>query len=195
MGLELKTIRTRGRAERVPVVLSTRALDLAEVEAHRAREAGIEASPLQRLTARHRELAKKIALGWSTSQCAAYFGFTASRVSVIKADPTFRDLVSYFQMQGDDSHEFYQDNLKRASLQAVLELQDRLETAPEEFDNQELMKLMALTADRTGHAPKRVEEKNINVNFGERLEEARTRARQMVIESTAIDLTETIEDE
>lgn len=185
MSLGLKTIRTSGRASKVPIVLGSGDLTAEMLEARRTREAGIGAPALARLSARHHKLAQLVASGATNSQCSAETGLCASRVSILKANSSFQDLVAYYKEMQGLNRDLYFERLGMMSLEAIDVLHERLESEADGFDNTELMKLVTITADRTGHAPKRVEEKNINVNFGDRLEEARRRAR----EARTIDVT------
>lgn len=170
-------VRTTGRASLpLPGVLSERHLVSGEVEALTAREAGVKAPPLVRVTSRHRQLARLIAGGAGTTAAANATGLTASRVSILLADPTFRDLVAHAKTELDSAHTGFDKTLAGLGEDAAEALRDRFEEDPERFSNDELIRIVEKTADRTGFGPKRVEEKNVNVNFGDRLDAARRRA-------------------
>jgi hypothetical protein len=189
MGLEFGNIRKRGRvAANLPIPLDVRPLAAEQVLAASQREEGIKAGAIERLSSRHHSIAKAIAAGAKTSEVAAQFGLTPSRVSVLKADGTFNDLIEFYRAKGDMIFEMVHERMAGVSFDSLEELSARL-TDPDivgEIETETLLKIVQVLADRTGHAPKRVEEKNINVNFGDRLEAARARAREMtpMIEST-----------
>lgn len=177
MGLDLTTIRTRGRADKTPAILASGVLTAEQLEHRSTREVGIEARPLQRLTVRHREIARAVASGDRTGEIAARFGLTASRVSVLKADPAFQELVACYQTQRDLSGERVTEVIGGVRDAALLELWDRLDEEPSEIATDELLKIVTATSDRTGFGPKRTEEKNVNFNFGEELAAARNRVK------------------
>lgn len=188
-------IRTRGRAAgSLPTVLGVRPLELDEVSAHGAREAGIKASPLRRLSSRHRHLAKLLASGMAPSQAAHIVGLTVSRVSILKDDPSFQDLLAFYGQAVEATFLPFVEKMAGLAEDTVDELQKRLEDDPDSFESDELLRIAQTFADRTGHAPKRVEERNINLNFGDRLEQARRTARQAV-ESAVIEDAELVEEE
>lgn len=190
-GLDLKVVRTRGRAEKIPLILGTGELTSEHLAAREAREAGIKPSHLERLSARHHEIARAVASGDRTSEIAVRFGITASRVSILKQDPAFQDLVAAMQEQRlarDDAEVRVVAGIRN---EALIRLWDRLEDEGEDIDTETLLKVITVTADRSGMAPKRVEERNVTFNFGDRLEAARQRARQML----TIDVTPTMEAE
>lgn len=183
-GLDLKTVRTRGRAEKTPPILGMGELTSEQLAAREAREAGIKPSHLGRLSARHHEIARAVASGDRTSEIAARFGITASRVSILKQDPAFQDLVAAMQAQRTVSDDAEVRIVAGIRNEALILLWDRLENEGEEIDTETLLKVVTVTADRSGMAPKRVEEKNVTFNFGDRLEAARQRAKQMMIDIT-----------
>ena len=186
MNLELTNIRKRGRVDKTPIPLDVRPLTADSVANASQREAGIKPDALTRITVRHRAIARRIAAGASTGEVAAEFGLTASRISVLKADRTFQDLVEWYTVAGDREFEEAHRTLANLTQATAEELLERVLEEPEELDTSELTKLLQIAADRTGHAPKRVEEKTVNFNFGDRLEQARARAREMItIEASA----------
>lgn len=179
MNLAYGNIRTTGRAARLPEALNVRALSATEVDAHSAREVGEKVPPLKRLSSRHRHLARLIACGRTTSEAALATGLTASRVSILRSDPTFCELVAHFQHERDELFESFEKQMAGLAEDVVAELRTRIEENADQFDNGELERLLSRLADRTGHAPKRVEEKNINFNIGQRLDEARRRVEAL----------------
>lgn len=181
-------IRTRGRAPlRLPTVLGVRSLTSDEVESHAAREIGVKASPLQRISSRHRHLAHLTASGMSTSEAAVAVGLSISRVSILKADPTFQELVARREKELADAGLGFHEKAEGLTLDMLDELQERIELDPDSFSIDELLDGVTKIGDRTGHAPKRVEEKHHFFNIGDRLAQARERATKL-IESEVTDL-------
>jgi hypothetical protein len=176
MGLDLKTVEVRGKGSITPEVLNVRALSVAELNAHLTREAeSIKTPPLKRIESRHRLIAAKIASGASTGEIAAEFGMTASRVSVLKSDPTFKELIAYYETKEVDALLVVSGAMTTVLSGALGEMERRIEEEPEAIETDTLLKIIGTMADRTGHAPKRVEEKTVNFSFGDRLEQARAR--------------------
>ena len=62
-----------------------------------ATERHIQPSHVQRLSSRHHALARCVATGMSAEEASACTGYTSSRISVMKDDPAFAELVSFYQ--------------------------------------------------------------------------------------------------
>jgi len=172
---------------RAPASLEAEALreltlsDLALLQVER----GTRAPSIKKLRDRHHALARCLAQGMKNSEASAVTGYDPSRISILLADPTFQDLLEHYK-KVENSH--FADFTTRAtllSLDALNELQERLEDDPESFTQGDLRELIKLTADRTGHAPvQKVQQTNINVELGGRLAQARARiieARQSLL--------------
>lgn len=172
---------------RMPTVLGMRSLSVEEVESLTTREAGIKARPLARLTNRHRQLARLIAVGTSPSVAAHSVGLTASHVSILQADVTFQELVGIMKNEQDAAFLGFTERMAGLAEDSVDTLRGRLEEEPDQFTNPELIDLVKTLADRTGHAPKRVEEKNVNINFGDRLDAARQRVKREALADLIIE--------
>lgn len=160
--------------------------DLAMLAAGRV----VRSSPLtlQRLRARHHALAKALAQGMRPGVAAATFGYSASRVSILQGDTTFQELVAHYKAETDHDYGRIQERLTGLSIEAIDELEKRLEDEPEKVTNTQLMRLIEITADRTGHGPKASQDVNINVGFADKLREARKRVQRQ-LEPQIIDVT------
>lgn len=145
--------------------------DLSALEKDR----GTRAPNLQRLTHRHHRLARTLAEGIEAGQAAIMCGYSVSRVSILQADPTFKELVLFYRSQVEESFLGLQERLAGLAETAADILQDRLEETPDEFDSEDLRKLVALGADRTGHGPTSTQNHNHTLGFAARLEAARAR--------------------
>lgn len=174
---DFSRVRTRGRASRLPTVLSSRPLDAEEVAALGEREVGTKAAPLQRVSSRHRQLARAIASGLSPSAAGRSVGLSASRVSILMNDPTFTDLVAHSTALKDAAFSSFVEVAAGLATDAAEAIRDRLETEPESLEVDELLRISQVMADRSGNAPKRVVDNNINLNFGDALAQARQRAK------------------
>ena len=157
---------------RAEVVRPLRASDLAFLATNR------ETAPLslKRLSDRHHGLARLIAAGTPPGEAAVIMRYDNARVSVLQGDPAFKELIEFYRAKVDDAFDVTVEHMAGLTRDAILELRDRLEEAPDVFTNKELRELAATFADRSGHGPTSKQETNININLGERLEVARKRA-------------------
>lgn len=115
---------------------------------------------LQRLRHRHHLLARLIAQGTKDADVAAISGYDPSRISVLKQDPAFRELISHYKSQVDEVFISVHERLLTLGLSSIDEMTDRIEQNPESFSTQDLMELIKLSADRIGAGPT----KNVTVS-------------------------------
>lgn len=186
LSLELSPIRTRGRARKEITVVGTRPLredDLALLNT----EKGSVAPPLKRLSDRHHSLARAIASGMKPGEAGIVYGYSASRVSILCADPSFKELVRFYSEKKDVEFAEMHERLAGLSVDALEELRQRLEENPEEFSNGLLLDMVTKLADRTGHGPSSTSTQvNVNMNLAGRLQAARERvAKVREIDGTA----------
>lgn len=139
-------------------------------------ERGIQPTQLKRLSDRHHALARCLATGLSVSDACAITGYTPSRVSIIKDDPSFQELIAFYR---GGSAELVQDlgaKLLSNAKEAAQVLQERLEDEPEAFNVDALLDIQKLGADRTGFGPQsRTTSVHVHMNLADRLEAARRR--------------------
>lgn len=97
----------------------------------------------------HHLLAKAVASGKSLLECSQLCGLTGARISDLKNDPAFQELVSFY---ADELNEVYVDVHQRMAAlgtSVLEELQERFEEAPSQFTKRELMDLFTTMADRS----------------------------------------------
>jgi hypothetical protein len=96
---------------------------------------------LQRLRTSHHQLAQLLAQGRTEAEASLITGYSNSRISILKSDPTFAELLaSYTAMRT----EIFSDTLERMKvlgLSSLDELQERLESDPSKWTNRELMEM------------------------------------------------------
>lgn len=191
LGLDIVT---KGRRAKVEAPISSRAVSAREVSEALTREEGIEAAPLGRIKAQHKRLAMAIAQGVPHGRAAMLNGFSVSRVSILMGDDTFRDLVERMRHDIDAGVMEEVLEIKKNSLNLahdIIELiTERVHESPDDVSTDEARKIFETVADRTGFGPKRTEEKNVNVNIGSRLEDARRRveeARKQALDDNTIE--------
>ena len=169
--------RGRGRASRPLDVTMVRPLAPSDL-ALLASERGTVARPLVRLRDRHHSLARCLARGMTHAEAAIITGYDPSRISVLKSDPSFQELLAYYR---DCENEALADFTARAtdlSLTAMDALQEALEDEENPLPPSMVLEVAKFAADRTGHAPV-TKSLNVNVNadLGNRLDAARKRLR------------------
>lgn len=175
MDLDLELSRVRGRAKRkiaAEVVRDLTQADLAMLETER----GVQPRELTRLRERHHALARALASGLSEGEAAAVTGYDLSRISVLKGDPAFKELLAFYRENVNASYAEMHELLAGMSKDAALILRERLEDEPEDFGHGQLLEIAKMGADRTGHGPSSTSTQvNVHVDMAERLERARER--------------------
>lgn len=147
-----------------------------------AAEKGSRPPPLKRLGDRHHALARCLASGMSDGDAALACGYVISRVSVLKSDPAFKELLALYRENTNRVYRDMHERLAGLSRDAAEELHARLE---EDMQSEEksisigqLLEITKLGADRTGYGPQTSQNVNVNVGIASRLEQARVRLAQ-----------------
>jgi hypothetical protein len=98
-------------------------------------------SPKQNITQirhSHHQLAQMLATGTDQSECALITGYSPVYISILKGDPTFKDLVSYYAAQREHIYVDAIERMRSLGLSTLDELQSRLEEDPTQFSIREL---------------------------------------------------------
>lgn len=172
MGLDL---RITGRPQKLSAFVGR---ELTEADLALLNEPRPTAKPpeIKRLRQRHHELARLLAQGTSEGEAAKATGYTIARVSVMKNDPAFQELMVFYGGIVDEAYRDLHDQLAGIATDAVDELQERLDTTPEEFTISDLLKVATMGADRTGFGPKTTQEVDVKIGIADRMTLARQRA-------------------
>lgn len=147
------------------------AADLAALETSR----DTKAPGVLKLRERHHFLARSIADGMKPGDAGLLCGYCASRVSILQADKAFQDLVQFYRQKVDEKYYGMHERMAALGVDAVDELQERLDDTPDEFTVNQLMDLAGRMADRTGHGVSTQTNVNIKVGLADRLASARRR--------------------
>lgn len=141
---------------------------------------GSTASPLKALRHTHHRLAQLLAVGTDETVAAKLCNYSVSRVSILKSDPAFQELLAYYAGGVQDQWADFVATAAGLNMDFLQELQRRLDENPEQFSAASLMDAVKLLADRTGHAPvTKSVSVNVNADVGSKLEAARRRLQQL----------------
>lgn len=129
-------------------------------------------------------MARLIAEGHGTSDVAAMLGYSISRVSILKSDPAFADLVEFYrsEMQStsiDALREFHARAVtaRNLALEVVI---DKLEDEPEKVSIDEAMDVATKLADRTGSGPTtKTQSVNVVMSYADALAARRRRTSEL----------------
>lgn len=137
---------------------------------------GSKPAELSRLRPKHHALAKLLAQGQSLAACSIHTGYNETTISNLQKDPMFINLVRFYQQGLESESREVAGRLVGLNLEALDELEARLEAKPEEFTTAQLMDIIKTMSDRTGHGPSSSSTNvNITANLGDRLAAAKAR--------------------
>ncbi|TXH43040.1 MAG: hypothetical protein E6Q97_34855 [Desulfurellales bacterium] len=141
---------------------------------------------IQSIKDSHHRVARLCAMGLRTGDIVEQSGYGYGRLSVLRKDPAFLDLVESYRReinasareQVDEYHAMLVENMVRAERM----LADKLEEAEAEGSTLPTRDLIAIArdaADRTGYGKKNTTV-NVNVDFAAKLEAARQRSARVI---------------
>lgn len=141
---------------------------------------------VQKFRDSHHMVARLLATGLRHDLVAEQVGYSRSRVSVLAADPAFKDLIaSYRAMVNEDFSKANHDFVALATsnmMKAERMLADKLDAADEmdeTLSTRELVAIVGDRADRVGFGKKQTN-LNINVDFAAKLEAAIARSGKVL---------------
>lgn len=100
--------------------------------------------PIQALRASHHQLAQLIAQGRPDTEVSLITGYSQSRISILKKDPSFAELLAGYKGVRERVFVDTLERMKILGLSTLDELQERLETDPERWTNRELLEMADL---------------------------------------------------
>jgi hypothetical protein len=146
-----------------------------------ATERAIKPTHVQRITDRHHALARCLASGMSVTEACLVTGYTPSRISILRGDPSFEELIEFYRQDRGAEVQDLQQKFTALAKDATTEMQERLELDPASFNVDALIDIVKLAADRSGNGPQsKTTNVNVNVNLGDRMKAARERASQLL---------------
>jgi hypothetical protein len=135
----------RGRRPKELIFTIVRSLTEDDLGALQAPSAlGSAPIPIQALRASHHQLAQLLAQGRPDTEISLITGYSASRISILKSDPTFSELLASYRNVREKVFVDTLERMKVLGLSTLDELQERLESAPEKWSNRELMEMAEL---------------------------------------------------
>lgn len=165
-----------GRTKRKISATFSRELGQDDLALLASADRGTAPPPIKKLRDRHHKAARLFALGEPEATIALATGYSPSRLSALKSNEAFQELVALYAGQEDEEHYETLNEIRGLSRDALSELRDRLEEEPESFSVKDLRELAGDALDRTGYPKATKNETTVNVNLSARLEAARQRA-------------------
>lgn len=154
---------------------------------------------IQSLKDSHHRVARAVASGMNNREVAETCGMSYNRVSQLKDDPSFIELVAHYRtMLTEDWRETADpvtDYMRSNALKAEQLISDRLDKAMEEDETIPLSQLVQVTSDRydrLGYS-KVTKSVNLNVDFAANLEAARRRSAPAQREVKTIEASPTLQ--
>jgi hypothetical protein len=140
---------------------------------------------IQTLRDNHHRIARCLASGMGVDDTAAICGMSYNRVSMLKADPSVKELIAHYRglITADWIRE--QDHLASVAranmLKAEAMLSDKIDAALENNEFLPTRDLIAIAGDRMDRFGYGKVQKNININsdFAAKLEAARNRSSRV----------------
>jgi DNA-binding CsgD family transcriptional regulator len=182
--------RGHSHIEQEPEIVSARELTRADLAVLTEKR---PPNQVQRLRDTHHRIARAVAAGMRNDEIAATCGVSYNRVSTLRNDPAFSELVAHYRAvitaeyaaTADPVIEFMATN----ALKAQAMLSDKLDDADakgEFLPTRDLLGIAELGLDRTGYG-KVNKNVNVNVDFAATLEAARARIRAARATATTIE--------
>jgi len=147
---------------------------------------------LQTLRDTHHRIARAVAAGLNNGDVATSCGISYNRVSVLKRDPAFMELVAHYRGMVTAEYVRSVDSFMEVAtanmLKAAVMISDKLDDAIDKGEflpTRDLLAIHDTGADRFGYG-KMQKNLNVNVDFASQLEKARRRsAEARVIEGNS----------
>lgn len=169
-------IRTLGRPASQLSAEIVRELTGADIALLASAPRGVTAPRLRRLSQSHHQLAQVLASGAKPGLAAVMTGYSASRISILQADPAFQDLIAFYEQNKEAAFQNFWDLASGLSVDMMLLVRDRLEEDPDQIGLAMAHDFIKLFADRTGNGPQsKSTNLHVNVNLAERVAAGRAR--------------------
>lgn len=115
---------------------------------------GVNTTPsIKRLRDSHHSVAKLMAQGATAIEIAAATGYSISRISILKDDPSFIELVEGYRTIQKQVFVDTMAKMKNVTDDALGIIQERMEADPDTFSNSLLLEVVKGIGDRAGFSP------------------------------------------
>ena len=140
---------------------------------------GVKPTRLQRLTDMHHAIARMVAQGQANYAICMATGYSQSRISILKGDPAFQELVAHYGAEVNDvafdSYEQVQAKLRAMSMDGLDILHEMMLNG--EMQERGIQENVKMSLDRTGHGPQsKTASVNLNLDYATQIAEGRQRA-------------------
>lgn len=135
----------------------------------------------------HHRLARLFASGLTVAQVHERCGYSMTRISTLRNDPAFDELVTEYRKEVNanwvaGADEYYGLAVSNM-LEAELQIEEHLAKAREEGDPLPVKYLLSISrdaADRFGYGKKSQKDVNLNIDFADRLQKAIARSGKVI---------------
>lgn len=125
-----------------------------QVEEVGSKAVGINTTPqIKKLRNSHHRLAQLLAKGEKEVVISAITGYSLSRISILKHDPAFADLIAQYKEHVNLEFADTVSKMKDVADDALDIIHERLQDSPETFTNNGLIEVIKNIGDRAGFAP------------------------------------------
>lgn len=155
MDLDLTMPPARGKRPADVVFGYLRDLDATDVILLQAGvDMGSTTPNIQQIRQSHHQLAMLLANGVKPVEVSVMTGYSQSRISILKKDPAFAQLLKYYEGIREGVNVDVLERMKSIGLDALEIIQSRMDEKPDELPDGTLLKIAELTLDRAGFGPK-----------------------------------------
>jgi len=112
-------------------------------------EVGSQTPTVLELRHGHHTIARLLADGTKQVEISAITGYSQSRISILKGDPAFQELIEYYRTQKEAIYLDVHQRLGTLAITAVEELQQRLDEEPHKITNREVKEIAEMALDRS----------------------------------------------
>lgn len=140
---------------------------------------GSKPSALKRITETHHLIARLMAQGEAGYAIADATGYSQSRLSILKGDPAFQELIAHYR---GEVEEVRAEHFVNTTAKLVAIRNDTLDAIhdkvlDEDLPLRDLREIAEMSMDRTGYGPQsKTQNTNLNINYAEQIAAARPRA-------------------
>lgn len=115
---------------------------------------GSKPEPLQNIRQHHHHIARLIASGAPDAEISQITGMHPSRISILKSDASFQELIAFYAEREDARFADFQEQLATLGQISASELIGRLQEQPDDMSTNQILSILQASADRSGHGPK-----------------------------------------